>query len=62
MIDRTLYTLLTLKNSSAATPSITSLQSTTTYEIGGTTITLSCHTRSRSVGVTYSWKQDGTVM
>ena len=47
-------------NPSAATPSVSSLQSTTTYEVGGTTITLSCHTPTS--GVTYSWKDDGEAM
>ena len=58
---RSRYTLLTLMNSSVATVSVTSLQDTTTYEIGGgTTITLSCYTTT--AGVTYSWKDDGVDM
>ena len=58
---RSRYTLLTLTNSSVATPSVISLSGTTTYEIGGgTTITLSCYTTT--AGVTYSWKDDGVDM
>ena len=61
IIDRTRYTLLTLITSSVATPSVLSLQSTTTYEIGGsTTITLTCITSTS--GVTFSWKDDGVPM
>ena len=61
IIDRARYTLLTLITSSVATPSVSSLQSTTTYEIGGsTTITLKCMTTTD--GVTYSWKDDGVPM
>ena len=62
IIDRTRYKLLTLVNFSAAVPTVITIpRDTTTYEVGGgTTITLTCMTSSP--GVTYSWKQDGTIM
>ena len=61
LLMETRYTILTLINSSVATPTVISLSGTTTYEIGGgTTITLTC--MSTTSGVTYSWKDDGTVM
>ena len=64
IIDRIRYKLLTLVNSSVAAPTVTVMTipfGTTTYEVGGgTTITLTCMTSSP--GVTYSWKQDGTIM
>ena len=43
-----------------ATPTITEANSATSYEIAGTSLTLTCTSMSGSG--TYTWKKDGTIM
>ena len=45
---------------SVATPTITEGSSATSYEIGGTSLTLTCESTSGSGS--YAWKLDGTAM